>query len=360
MPRKTMEAVTSPSPSTTASSDGSQEEEVTTLQTKKRRVTPKEQTEALQSEYEALLRRLQEIQATQHAAKTHKYQRTQTYELLRRGVTESELVIAGAQSILSSRHINPLKAFIHLPADPAERRAYLEAMRPIRKEQAMTFMEERVRFLNLRRPHRQVDACETDEGDYVVTFFDIVPFTDPDVETSVLQVYNHVIDFFLHQEFKVTEHAEMSTLCETDDNIVPGHIAQSRFLSTTSDGVDVEKNAVTFQYCPGQFAPLFSKAMTIRDSVDVDEVYSYKPEQRMRNDITAVTIIWETPPTHPDEKPVIAVVRWASVRMYRPLCGITRDQELSARETTVRWSEALGRSLREATSRLRRIPNNLS
>ncbi|TMW67230.1 hypothetical protein Poli38472_012346 [Pythium oligandrum] len=317
----------------------------------------KNETQQLKDEIHTLLARLQELQACQFANDASRQQALLRQAVLTSGVKQTELFLAGTQSLLSGRHVNPLQTHIHLPSDPFLRRQVLKALRTPQLHDAATFIRERVRFLDLTCLQRDTHAAETSEGDSVISVCDVVPFSD--ISTSVEEVYDQLLAFMAYREFDIFEYTDIMTICESEDTMKDKHVRQFRFLSTTHD-VDVEKNVVHFLRSPedDDVSGLFKGrkfGMVVANNVAKDELFPYCTSQRLRADVTAVSLVCESDfaQDKKSESPSVCVVRWSFVRIHHAQNGIPRELELSARENLRRWSEVMPKVLREMVQRKR-------
>ncbi|TMW67245.1 hypothetical protein Poli38472_012361 [Pythium oligandrum] len=176
----------------------------------------KDEVSTLKEEVRCLLNRLQKLEATQHASKavaapvSIDQESMLRHAALSTSVNQNELLLAGAKSLLLSRVENPLKTHIHLTSDREQRRNALIALRPQRLRDAAEFVRERVRFLDVCRPHRQTEVSETSEGDFVHSICEVVPFNG--ISTSVPHVYNQLLAFMTHREFNIVEYSDVTTI----------------------------------------------------------------------------------------------------------------------------------------------------
>ncbi|GMF25838.1 unnamed protein product [Phytophthora fragariaefolia] len=185
------------------------------------------------------------------------------------------------------RSDSPIETFIHLTADPKQRRAALVNVRELKLAQADEFITERSKLLPRVTPWCQEGKFETEEGHYCAEKMDNTPFHGV---RSVRQVFEALQFFFRNMEISISEMLGDITVREDDDSTASNSFSNHRLVSSMSHGVKVEKNIVKFFKLvePGDDrdgnAPY---ALVATDSVDLDDVYPYVPDERIRMDINA-------------------------------------------------------------------------
>ncbi|TMW67250.1 hypothetical protein Poli38472_012366 [Pythium oligandrum] len=305
----------------------------------------KDEITTLQTQIETLTNTVDEMKAN---SKASAYIRDPVVQnvLLRQGLKASDLALGGAQSVMSSHlaeHMrNPLHTYTHLTTDISERQATLAALRKPKLDDALVFLLQRVHSLDLRRSHRQCESFNTENGDYIFTQCDVTPFRGV---TSVKDVYNDVLAAFLHQEYSVWEKLNITTLCDADD-VEDGLFSACRFLSTTAEGVEVEKNVVSFRRFE-ETSSLINGAhgLIVLSPVDVDEMYPYQPLSRVRMDLTQVVLVCQNMKHEGDQ--TVSMVRWSYKRAYRPLCGLSPETNESIAEQFAQWCDVIRKVVRE-------------
>ncbi|TMW67231.1 hypothetical protein Poli38472_012347 [Pythium oligandrum] len=289
----------------------------------------KDEITALQTQIASLSAHLDELKSFQPLETRAMEESLLQNSSLRGGVQATDLALASFQSEISNHtareHRNPLKTYIYLVADPVERQRTLESMWRPKIHDAVQFMLHRTQAMDLRRQHRQREEFRTDTGDYVLVRWEVMPFRGHD---SVKEVFDNANLAQSQVEFTIGEQLGITAIRQVEDD--GSSMATSyRFLATTPDGVDVEKNNALFR----QFFPHGSELLgtphgiSITDSVDVDEMYPYDPHQRIRYDCTAATLVRSCPPTGTDTEPVVSIVDWSSVRVLQPHLLLTPEQE---------------------------------
>lgn len=157
------------------------------------------------------------------------------------------------------------------------------ALKDIKLEQANNFIMESAKCLHPTKHWCQESKYEADNGDFCAIKMDNTPF---DGVKSVRQVFDALQFFFRNMEISISEMLGDITVREDDDQ-PDNSLSNHRLVSVMSHGVKVEKNIVKFfKYVEPEdgSAPY---ALVATDAVDIDEMYPYIPEERLRMDINA-------------------------------------------------------------------------
>lgn len=156
-------------------------------------------------------------------------------------------------------------------------------LKDFKLQQADTFVTESARLMPRVKHWCQESKYEADNGDFCAIKMDNTPFYGV---KSVRQVFDALQFFFRNMEISISEMLGDITVRE-DDDAPDNSLSNHRLVSVMSHGVKVEKNIVKFfKYIEPEdgSAPY---ALVATDAVDIDEMYPYLPEERMRMDINA-------------------------------------------------------------------------
>lgn len=178
---------------------------------------------------------------------------------------------------------SPIETFIHLTSDLKLRRRTLMGLKDLKLEQADKFITESARLMHPTKHWCQESKYEADNGDFCAIKMDNTPFRGV---KSVRQVFDALQFFFRNMEISISEMLGDITVREDDDS-PDNSLSNHRLVSVMSHGIKVEKNIVKFfKYVEPEdgSAPY---ALVATDAVDIDEMYPYIPEDRMRMDINA-------------------------------------------------------------------------
>ncbi|KAJ0398260.1 hypothetical protein P43SY_003161 [Pythium insidiosum] len=248
----------------------------------------------------------------------------------------------------ASTTYNPLSSFIHLTADPAQRRDCLLALGPQKLQDAIEFMQERTRFSQRTgRLHQQSETFEAENGDIVNIRVGSIAFP---MATCTEQVHNAFMAFF--RSLGGGKALERLGLIDVPNG--QAAVSQLRLVDQTVEGACVETNVAAY-VAFFQMSELCAEphGLALVDSIDQDELYPYDPSSRLRQDVTAVALIAPSPPTATTDASTNAPVmmtRWASFRLYRPTVDVTQPTEAIADIAIEPWCnvlpQAMQRSLR--------------
>ncbi|KAF4139269.1 hypothetical protein GN958_ATG11485 [Phytophthora infestans] len=212
--------------------------------------------------------------------------------VLRDLVQEQHLAVAHAQGKLMScaqrysYQTRPTKMFIHLLADREERLETLKAVRGPKLYYARRFIQHRSLGMHPTAEYFHEERYETPEGDYCNVRFDRVPLRG--VKGGIRAVLDALKYAAFNAEIIISEASGNLTIRE-DDDVIEEECSQLRLVARTCRGFLVENNLVHFT----DFAHTEegSYAVTAADFVDEDELYPYRPQERIRSDTTSAVLV---------------------------------------------------------------------
>ncbi|CAH0476991.1 unnamed protein product [Peronospora belbahrii] len=215
-------------------------------------------------------------------------------ERLRTESKKQDMLLRNVNAMVEAEYLmkcskSPIETYIHLTTDLKQRRAELVKLKDSKLAQADVFITERSKFLPRMTSWCQESKFETKEGHYCAEKTDNTPFHGVQ---SVRQVFEALQFFFKKQKTILPEILGDVTVCEDDDNTVSTMYANHRLISIMSHGVKVEENLVKFfklveADVADDNAKSTSFALVAVDSVDIDDMYPYVPQERVRMDINA-------------------------------------------------------------------------
>ncbi|KAG1686041.1 hypothetical protein DVH05_007181 [Phytophthora capsici] len=314
---------------------------------KKRKATHtirKEQKAALEKEIEELQARLEDIkfQALVQQGEVSKSYHDRAVEnaVLRESIQDQHLVMAQVRALLSGHtqhHISavrPLETNICLSADREERRELLHALRQTKLREAKRFLRARSNGITPNTPYFQEERYETADGDFCIARFEITPLYG--VKGGVRAVFDAVLQAAFNAEIIISETSGNITVRE-DDDMNDESFSQMRLVSQTNGGVLLENNLVNFaEYSPEQ-KDKSCYAMTTTDFIDEDELYPYRPLERMRRDLTAaMSISYVDAPNESENGSAISIMRWSCARIRHTDLNIPRETIQGIRENYIR------------------------
>ncbi|OWZ09063.1 hypothetical protein PHMEG_00018296 [Phytophthora megakarya] len=240
------------------------------------------------------LRRASGIPDSFFAEKEQLLTKIQDNDRLRTESRKQDMLLRNAHAIMAAEYLmkcseSPIENFIHLTTDLKQRRAALVNLKELKLKQADDFISERSKFLPKITPWCQESKFETEAGHFCAEKMDNTPFHGV---RSVRQVFEALQFFFRNMEISISEMLGDITVREDDDSTASNSFSNHRLVSTMSHGVKVEKNIVKFFKLVEPdvdddhegHAPY---ALVATDSVDLDDMYPYVPDERIRMDINA-------------------------------------------------------------------------
>ncbi|GMF24862.1 unnamed protein product [Phytophthora lilii] len=220
--------------------------------------------------------------------------RIQDNARLRAESRKQDLLLRNAHAIMAAEYLmkcaeSPIETFIHLTTDLKQRRAALVQLKDMKLAQADDFIAERSKCMPRVTPWCQESKFETEEGHFCAEKMDNTPFHGV---RSVRQVFEALQFFFRNMEISISEMLGDITVREDDDSTASDSFSNHRLVSTMCHGVKVEKNIVKFFKLvePGvgdENEGNVPYALVSMDSVDVDDMYPYVADERIRMDINA-------------------------------------------------------------------------
>lgn len=250
---------------------------------------------------------------------------------------------------------------IRLGKDLKLRQEALLAAREKGLQQAKRFVLERNQGMDMAKVYYEQERYETVRGDYCVMGFDVAPLLGA---TSVKRVYDDLLFHVSNVEITFSEMMGHITVRENHDDegssvggSDPG-VSQLRVVSTLTDGGLVEANAVLYsdfqsdgggdKQSQGEFA------IIVVDYVDEDELYPYRPDERVRRDTSCIFTLracTRRPTTETDvgEETFVVMTRWSLTRLHKSTVvqGFRAVQELRA--SIGAWGDKIVQSLYENT-----------
>lgn len=276
--------------------------------------------------------------------------------------------------------ISPIGVTIRLGRDRSERLATLSAIRDKKMRVAQSFLARRCGAdgLSSRKPRTEEQRFETLDGDFFAVRFSISQFRGA---RSVRQVFDILHFYNRNIEISASEKLGNITIRE-DDDIHEESIFQNRLVGANgSNRVLVESNTVLFAECVdhadsdkkntsdgGDGSPEVGSdsgssgeghALLAAEFVDEDELYPYRPDQRVRIDHStimkltsymqpAVNDVADEEAKGGKQELVVVLTRWSHSRLHRPEFPISNVAMHELREGMSKWFEAMHRTLYEA------------
>lgn len=182
---------------------------------------------------------------------------------------------------------SPFERNIHLGREPSARHAALVALNGEMLRDAERYLRERSRFLDVTQKYSSMEKSTTANGDFVIQVFEMMPLQGV---PSVRLVYDALRFFFFNMDISLTESSGELVVREGKDELAEQNVCQQRLLRSASCGVQIETNcAMLGSYSAADNENGFGReyAVVTMDFVNDDELYPYKPHERLRHDVSA-------------------------------------------------------------------------
>jgi len=197
--------------------------------------------------------------------------------------------------------------------------------------------------------------------DYTITHFEIVPIKG----TSAHAVFNAFIDVAQNAEIVISELFGSITLRENSDADARD-VSQMRLVTSTSQGTLVESNTAMFtEFVERNSDEEVNCGLIVSDFVDSDELYPYKPEERVQRDTTTIFMVHTLkqparPPgsKHADktkdkatdednDEPLIVATRWTCTKIRRSKINLSIDALSEIQESTVSFGDTMKKCIQQ-------------
>jgi hypothetical protein len=314
-----------------------------------------------------LLVELEKLQAQMDKLKAHaltsrgetsqtRAQKKLANAILRESLQDQLTKFVDAQALFSkfgmTQVISPISTAIRLGKDRSHRLAYLTSIKEEKLRASREFLRQRCGGLDTHKQYSEDQRFETPTGDYCAIRFSILQFEGVQ---SVKQVFDILHFYFCNIEISISEKLGNITIRE-DDDMQDKSISQNRLVGTSANNVLLESNTVMFsEYCErdDEFGGGREYAIIAAEFVDEDELYPYRPAQRVRKDITAIleltsyTRMVKNMFNEDVEELVVVLTRWSHSRLIRPHFKIPMASVMEMREGMERWGESMHKTMRE-------------
>ncbi|KAF1327465.1 hypothetical protein FI667_g7639, partial [Globisporangium splendens] len=276
--------------------------------------------------------------------------------ILRDSLQDQLTKFADAQALFSeygmTQVISPISTAIRLGKNRSDRLAYLTSIKEKKLRASQEFLRRRCGGLDTHKQYSEDQRFETPTGDFCAIRFSIVQFEGVQ---SVKQVFDILHFYFCNIEISISEKLGNITIRE-DDDMQDKSISQNRLVGTSANNVLLESNTIMFSEYrerDDEFGDGREYAIIAAEFVDEDELYPYRPAQRVRKDITAIlqltsyTRMVKNMFNGDVEELVVVLTRWSHSRLIRPHFKIPVTSVMEMREGMERWGESMCKTMRE-------------
>ncbi|KAF1786882.1 hypothetical protein GQ600_8050 [Phytophthora cactorum] len=250
------------------------------------------------------IRREQKVELTAQAETLQK----QLDELKYRVLVENANGSSYQQQNVDSLH--PAQTIIRLGTDPIERYNVLVALKDKKLQEAKQFISTRSQGVDPRSSYSQEER-------------------------------NNDGDFCHNAEIIISEMFGSITIRENTE-------ADTRDIS---QGTLVESNTVMFaEFVEAKDEQEESCGVIVADFVDSDELYPYKPEERVRRDTTTVFMIRSFKEKHKasdDQELLVVATRWSCSKIRRSGMNLSADVVRELLESTVSFGDTMKKCIQQ-------------
>jgi hypothetical protein len=241
--------------------------------------------------------------------------------------------------------VNPLATFIHLPRDMETRRAILHGMQSVKLRRGVETATQRFYHLDPLIPFSSEEKFTSASGEYHYTRLTINQF--PNFQTA-RQLHEVFVEFLYNLEINVTEMLGQLTVRE-DTNAFHPTIWNNRFLTIADDvGVSEELNIVGFaQFQDYSSATNSPMGIIVYDTVNIDDLYPYIPEERTCKDVQTANMVCEVPKAPGSSETVVVLKQVSYVVQLVPQFDVAPAVLRQLQDNIPRWPNAMVKYLRE-------------
>lgn len=213
---------------------------------------------------------------------------------------------------------HPFEETIRLGRDLAERRATMLSFKPVAIRNGLGLFRERRPLLDPTTVFSEGRRFRARNGDACVVATEVMPFPRA---SSVKQVFDVLHYFARNMEITSTEVLGDVTLRENLDDHDDSLATLNRFVASLPEDVLMDMNTAIFgEYLPASQLgiPEDGLGIIVSQYVDQDELFPYRPDERVRHDFTMVDVVGKHPASDSADKPgegVVSITRWCFTRV---------------------------------------------
>ncbi|KAH7492298.1 hypothetical protein KRP22_002138 [Phytophthora ramorum] len=281
--------------------------------------------------------------------------------VLREFIQEQHVEFAKMQAMLATHlqqnidTLHPAQTIIRLGTDRAERHNTLVALKNRKLREAKRFITARGRGLDPRSSYSQEERNNGPGEDYCIVLFENRAVHG----ATARDVFDAFIDVTQNAEIIISELFGSITIRENNDSD-QRDLSQMRLVTSTSLGTVVESNTVMFaEFFEGTDDDEGNCGLIVADFVDSDELYPYKPEERVRGDTTTVFMIRSFMQPIPssqssgsnspnkskdssnEKELVVVTTRWTCSKIRRNKMNLSADALRELQESTVSFGDTM-------------------
>ncbi|KAG1689824.1 hypothetical protein DVH05_001858 [Phytophthora capsici] len=312
------------------------------------------QVENLQKQLEELKYRVLVQQGD--AAKSNE-QTAASNAVLQEFIQQQHLELANMQAMLAGHlqqnvnSLHPAQTVIRLGKDRVERHNVLVALKDKKLQEAKRFITARSQGLDPTATYNQEEHNKSPDGNFCQVIFENIAIEG----ASARDVFNAFIDVAQNAEIIMSEMFGSLTIRENSEADTR-EISQMRLVTSTSQGTLVESNTVMFSEFIEEKDE--SCGLVVGDFVNSDELYPYKPKERVRRDTTTVFMVRsfkktsankakDSPTKASDDELVVVGTRWTCSKIQRNNMNLSADVLRELQESAVSFGDTMKKCIQQ-------------
>lgn len=209
---------------------------------------------------------------------------------------------------------------------------------------AHAFLDRRLPRPDPKRRFSDTQQLDTPDGDVVVVLLNMEKLQGV---RSVRQAYEFMLEQAYNMELRISEQLGNITIRE-DDEVGEKEFQQIRLVSSTPSNLPLESNTVVFRsytehdeiYNQGRECVIVTS-----DFVDEDELYPYRPNERVRRDMSGVLRLTSHKTGPAEEDVEVVVTRYGHVRLRKPKFQVPSPAWHETVTSVNRWIDFFLRSI---------------
>lgn len=247
--------------------------------------------------------------------------RQQANDVLRNTLHGQRVIFATTGALVMQhfreKSVGPFDTPTKLSKDPIQRTAGLLEMRKQRLKSAYDFMMGMLSHMDLSTDFLDQKRYVSNSGDICSERFEIVPLPEA---RSVKPVFEAVEAFVSDMEITMSEVMGDITVRENDipQLTTDCPVVQHRFVSSIANTVEMDTNQAAFaDYWPvgPPGSGVEEVGFSINDTIEEDELYPYRYDKRVRQDVTVIIMIAKH--RRENAEPLVVFSRWYSLRLLK-------------------------------------------
>ncbi|KAL3667301.1 hypothetical protein V7S43_007531 [Phytophthora oleae] len=281
--------------------------------------------------------------------------------VLQEFIQQQHMELANMQAMLAGHlqqnvnSLHPAQTIIRLEKDRVERHNVLVALKDKKLQEAKRFITARSQGLDPSAAYAQEEQNKSPGENFCQVIFENRAIHGG----SARDVFEAFIDVAQNAEIIMSEMFGSISIRENNEADTRD-ISQMRLVTSTSQGTLVESNTVMFsEFVEAKDQNDESCGVVVADFVDSDELYPYKPEERVRRDATTVFMVRsfkkkrsgnkakDIPTTSDGDELVVVGTRWSCTKIRRSKMNLSVDVLRELQETSVAFGDTMKKCIQQ-------------